>query len=387
MTGNYVYKKDLEELYGQELLLTADFNHPVNKKVQLTKEKYRVEVVSKMGKISLVRTLSQSGTSTRFAVLTDTIKTETVLPPKELFSPILDIYHKDQYLFVNGGLYIHYPVLEIKNSLGMKHTIYDLIVYIPLSQNCVIGHEVQGCRTSLSQKEINAGYVHSHLHRNEYRFNHFCRGGGSAFEKFLLSLGKVVDAEEFELFLIQMKEYLSWESLEGNPYISIKTFFGSMATPTENNSTQHFMGLGSSALLAMQSRLIPAILTAGRTTLKTCFMRVEDVWMFDPGLDVNAWLEFEANWVGDTALSSVVCNWNPATMLYNTAGAGSGNVSFPSIELGSNIKTAFKLEPKLLPETTEAATTTNYIKRFSTTLIQRCIESVNDKLILTQYNE
>jgi hypothetical protein len=124
------------------------------------------------------------------------------------------------------GIIIHYPKIEIRNSIGIAHTILDLFVKIHISKRYsgeyYITHSLSGCRTTKSMMEYRSEYSHSHLPRGSFIWRTFCLGGGSATDLSLLELSHEFNPLKFEMFLHQLNTYVSWESLEGGPYIKIE---------------------------------------------------------------------------------------------------------------------------------------------------------------------
>lgn len=128
-------------------------------------------------------------------------------------------------------LTIHFPLLEITNSRRSKHTITDLWVRFPCTLyesasqgSYVMDLRITGRRTKVSLKEFQTGYAHSHLQINEslYRFIAFCLGQ-STFGQILDNLKINGTEEDWELMLLSLYNYVSWESVEGGPYINMSS--------------------------------------------------------------------------------------------------------------------------------------------------------------------
>ncbi len=100
------------------------------------------------------------------------------------------------------------------------NTYHDLYVNIDHQ----ISSKFEGIRMSQDRREIYKGYLHSHLpsrnyiRGNEIQWNNFCLGTGEIFQT-LLVLNAEFSPELFGMFLHQLYQYLSWESLEGGPHI------------------------------------------------------------------------------------------------------------------------------------------------------------------------
>lgn len=129
-----------------------------------------------------------------------------------------------------------YEEIEIKNSRGVKHTIRDLYVTIPLNisrvANQVYFSTPMGRRGRTTLTEFKRGYRHSHLGSRAmngsdlYTDNSaFCLGTGEINNTLSLINGEL-DPELFELLLHQLDVYVRWESLEGIPFIQINGLIG-----------------------------------------------------------------------------------------------------------------------------------------------------------------
>jgi len=124
---------------------------------------------------------------------------------------------------------IHFPKLTLTNRDNKYHTIKDLFVKFSIN----IYHKVdilQGTRTTFHPIEYQKRYRHSHLPANHgIAFTSFCLGSDApiSFTKILLEeeLTKfnTTWTDTFLFFLNQIKAYVSYESLEGGPYIKISS--------------------------------------------------------------------------------------------------------------------------------------------------------------------
>lgn len=125
---------------------------------------------------------------------------------------------------------IKFDEINITNSLNHTALLKDMFVKFDIIFNkhgkCKFTQPyLYGVRSTMYAYEVYTGYIHSHLgvrSRQLPTFNKFCLGSGpismvlielSNYDKF-----KII---KFEGFLYQLKNYLSWESIEGGPYIRI----------------------------------------------------------------------------------------------------------------------------------------------------------------------
>lgn len=122
-------------------------------------------------------------------------------------------------------LVIHFPEIEITNTVEQKHKIEDLYFRISVLVNRqyfnVAGHNklqisLSGFRTTYTLKEIEYNYAHSHLHGG-VGWQDFCLGS-SPIQILLTNLRNSPTEDNWNLFLLSIPNYLSWESLEGGPY-------------------------------------------------------------------------------------------------------------------------------------------------------------------------
>lgn len=125
---------------------------------------------------------------------------------------------------------IKFDEINITNSLNHTALLKDMFVKFDIIFNkhgeCKFTQPyLYGVRSTMYAYEVYTGYIHSHLgvrSRQLPTFNGFCLGSGpismvlielNNYDKF-----KII---KFEGFLYQLKNYLSWESIEGGPYIKI----------------------------------------------------------------------------------------------------------------------------------------------------------------------
>ena len=146
------------------------------------------------------------------------------------------------------NLDIHFPNLTITNS---KHESIDLTnVYFRLKFNPNGNIGLLGTRGSISLPEFENNYSHSHLSSNTKigEYTEFCLGTGEIDDqkdalriamnglKDFLKKGhsrSYATLEDIQKdirirsthLLLQIEPYLSWESIEGGPYITMKDIF------------------------------------------------------------------------------------------------------------------------------------------------------------------
>lgn len=121
---------------------------------------------------------------------------------------------------------IHFPKIKIRNSEGSSHDIKNLFVFFTLDpqKGFIPFANLLGCRTEWNIEETFIGYQHSHLPFTEVQNSSqitqarfFCLGEGSIIEAFT-RLRSQFNRKNFEILLMELETYVSWESLEGGPY-------------------------------------------------------------------------------------------------------------------------------------------------------------------------
>src|SRR5260221_2141765 len=115
---------------------------------------------------------------------------------------------------------IYFPELKITNSKKLSHIIKDLYVQFIVGKDARMSSHIYGIRTSITRDEYFSNYIHSHLPGVDFtnlRFTMFCTGSGEINQVIAL-LSSKFDEINFTLVCLHLKNYVIWESLEGNPY-------------------------------------------------------------------------------------------------------------------------------------------------------------------------
>ncbi len=375
----FVQVEDLKKIYGNDIKLLVDWAQGTSKKMNVALvDKVEVTVVAHQGPYSLVRSRYESDQYNGFIVPKELLKEETIPDAIDVFKPILDKLHPNQWFYESHEhlLYIHYPELEITNTLNLKHKIYDLVVRFKLTNEGKIGHELYGKRYSYSDIELFHGYAHSHLRRSRTEFDNFCTGGSSKFTAFMLGLNKVVSPEEFEIALVQLKAYLEWESLEGKPHMMIEAFHRNDVIQVPNSHSPLETGEDMNILELMTDDVLYEI-----TKDPATFVDMNNgVLLFDPTLDPKAFYQIEKELIqtyGD-AISHHLFDYEEATYSFVKRHSSFSHYSLPP-GVEDTIAMALHIEPKLIrtPEVTPMVT----VKRLSASFISDLIMNVNKVLL------
>lgn len=140
---------------------------------------------------------------------------------------------KSPVFVLHPVIVLHFPQHNVTNGT-IVHTIHDLYFYLPFfeSQGQIkIIPYFYGVRTSFTQFEVNRNYSFSHLPSNDIndflsaRPKKFCLGSSEMNQIPLLINAYPEEYNYFKLLLLQAKEYVKWESLDGGPYIKLNNIY------------------------------------------------------------------------------------------------------------------------------------------------------------------
>lgn len=161
------------------------------------------------------------------------------------------------------GIVLHFPQITIKNRDKKSHLIKDLFVRIPLSihkdafetlesiEKLRIGGIIQGCRTTVSFNEYCSSYLHSHLKRRNFMsrpiYSTFCTGSGDINTYHMNINSDGVKESNVIPYLIQIMTLISYESLEGNPYVKLQ-YIMPRGSSSINNQMDNAYGISINLL-------------------------------------------------------------------------------------------------------------------------------------------
>jgi hypothetical protein len=143
-----------------------------------------------------------------------------------------DLVLKIMHYYPRLTVVIHYPELKVTNKLNRSIHITDMYVQFHITQQGDIHNKgLLGRRGSFTELQLEKNYSHSHLPSSAtVGFTNFCLGSGTDITMSMMMLYEQVlnkNKEEvpnvFNLFLLNLKAYLQYESLEGGPYIRMST--------------------------------------------------------------------------------------------------------------------------------------------------------------------
>lgn len=388
MEADIVALKDIQEVYKEGFEITGDLNSTVSKtKVSefFLDEDIVVKVIKKMGPFATLEIPGRA--NSRFIMPADKVLRKELPKAIDIYAPVLDAHFPNRWHKLGDTLYLYYPELEIKNSMGTVHTIYDMVVEVGcnLDRGNLTG--LCGKRYSFSNAELAVGYVHSHLpawdstneegeDTDSLTFQSFCTGGGTPFSKLIDSVNKRNSAKEIDLFLTQLTEYLKWESLEGRPFISMKDI--------GNSDTAD--GYGCDAITRKECKTISKFILdilADNPDSSRVVGKYRWTYILDPSFDPTWFFENIEQPVISKFLGErpgVLLAWDKRTQRYVHDDIPGQTNELPLVsEWEMPMITALNIKPKLinLPILDKEPT----IPRISIDTLEKIVRSVNEYLV------
>lgn len=120
--------------------------------------------------------------------------------------------------------YIHYPTLTITNEYDRSHTCRNVYVYVEFNYAGKGGYFRMN-KSTYTEDEYRARYLHSHVPSIDYDhldvFAIPCLGYGPIGRTISL-LHIDYDEELWQLYILELDNYMSTESLRGGPYIKME---------------------------------------------------------------------------------------------------------------------------------------------------------------------
>lgn len=136
-----------------------------------------------------------------------------------------------------SGIGIHFPEIIIYNyKHETHHKITDLVFLINNGR-------FFGYRTSFIQRELDKGYVHSHLHTLSIDkitdpityINEWCLGYNQAMGNFKYNIAEPAITQDYvDSFVLTLNKYLTIESSEGTPYIHFSQLYANVSNHNFN---------------------------------------------------------------------------------------------------------------------------------------------------------
>lgn len=166
----------------------------------------------------------------------------------EISNQVHKVFPENRVDISNNRVTIHFEDIFISNSNNQVHKIPSIYVRIPYAVNTSsitsdikaseldlrkyinLSYGMLGFTNVLTREMVDNSYMHSHLpsqyleeQGNEPFFDNFCLGESDV-SRWINKLSDSATDFDFELFnflLNSLEEFLSWESLEGVPYVYI----------------------------------------------------------------------------------------------------------------------------------------------------------------------
>ena len=128
----------------------------------------------------------------------------------------------DEYPFID--IIIWFPNVTVRNEKGQSINIRDLYAKVTIRSDGRMSDDFKLIKTTFTQAEWDAGYVHSHLPRlyDVLKWNSPCLGSGPIIQP-QDSLYTSNDSNLWGLFAYELKKYVGTESLAGGPYIRMSS--------------------------------------------------------------------------------------------------------------------------------------------------------------------
>lgn len=130
---------------------------------------------------------------------------------------LLEAYVPNNYDIQDDCVLIHYPEVELTNSNGKKHMIYDMYIKFNFKlKHGKLALYYSALRMKLSYLEKMSDYGHSHINGSSKDWSSsFCFGSSIYFSEDVL--------RKFETLLIILPDFLATESTNTTPYKLIKS--------------------------------------------------------------------------------------------------------------------------------------------------------------------
>lgn len=333
ITANVVALKDIEEIYGDKIMTYQYFNENGGSKrldKSLLEDEIEVTILAKIGPYSTLEIPGRA--SSRFILPSNKVQVKQIPDALDRFTPLFNDYFPNRWWYdaSSGVLYLHYPQLTLKNSIGVEHTIYDLVVYTVFTKARGELSGLAGKRYSFSPLELRSGYCHSHLgsfSSSGHSWGSFCTGGGTPFSKLLETMRKRNTVKEMEFFLIQLQEYLQWESLEGKPHISM-TKIGE----AQDNDGCAYSGL-TEAMVQDIAKYVLELLDSSEAIQNYALRTFGPNYIIDPSINAIQFLDLVEKPIIEKFPTMPLLDWDVNTSRYIGTVTVDGNTnSLPAID-------------------------------------------------------
>ena len=152
----------------------------------------------------------------------------------EYIKILREIHPETSVTQIKGGklvMYVLFKETEVTNTERAKHTVKDIVFKLTLNADGTLAR-VEARRFTLTKDELNSGYCHSHIkYYGNMEFTMDVCFGATELAERRAGLQESKNVLGFELFLLQLEDYLSWESLAGGPHSKISSISHSYNMP------------------------------------------------------------------------------------------------------------------------------------------------------------
>jgi len=163
----------------------------------------------------------------------------------------LGFYHDLSHDRFTPYFKVLYPKFTITNSQSKSHEIRNLFVYhsFKFTRGSVHPWKLEGGRFSKTDLEITSGYQQSHLgshsgwSSNPFYCSYFCVGGDTDVSRMLAEFEVEMDMDRYELFLFCVDSMITWESLEGVPFIRMEVIKNANSSRVQNSNPSYEDGI------------------------------------------------------------------------------------------------------------------------------------------------
>ncbi len=125
------------------------------------------------------------------------------------------------------AILIYFPEVTVSNEANQSTVIKDLFIRVPLNNNGTIAAPFRLVRSTYTNEELAAGYMHSHCHQlnrtHPENWDIPCLGTGPLRTTMSLLMSDEFDEQRYTLFFWELDKFTQVESLSGIPYIKLQS--------------------------------------------------------------------------------------------------------------------------------------------------------------------
>lgn len=195
--------------------------------------RYSMYIIERIGTNEEIKRVKREGKRLKeeYTLLIAKEKEGIIYKEEDVYRIAEDIFGIDRVRIGDRSVMIHFPHLHVTNDKGQEHDVKDLYVEFCIKPRIleddwkIGGYKAEirmmGLRGTLSLKEYESNYGFSHLNIGNVEWRNFCVGK-SEFSILLQNLQLSLLEEDWNMVFLALENYLTWESLEGGPYIKIE---------------------------------------------------------------------------------------------------------------------------------------------------------------------